>query len=132
MPSQGRREHIDQEPSQSSALLQIPHDPPIYGQMKGTLCGRISQWLWSGWRGTAFEAASPDLPKPYQPNPADCKACREHHTACDHTKPQCSHCWSQQLLCFYVEPIQKKRKDHRKATVSEVETVSRLIKDATV
>ena len=60
----------------------ILHDPPIYGQMKGGLCGRISQWLWSGWRGTAFEA-SPDLQKPYQLNPGDCKACREQRTACD-------------------------------------------------
>lgn len=130
MASQSCREHIDQEQSQSS-LIHYPRDPPMYGQMKGGLCGRIAQWLWSGWRGTAFEPASPDLRKPYQPNPGDCKACREHRTACDHTRPQCSHCWSQQLLCFYVEPKQKKRNLH-KATVSEVETVPRLIKDATV
>ncbi|CRL18027.1 Fungal transcriptional regulatory protein, N-terminal [Penicillium camemberti] len=103
----------------------IPVDPPIYGQTKGGLCGRISRWLWSGWRGTAFEDP-PDLQKPYQLNPGDCKACREQRTACDHTRPQCSHCWSQQLLCFYVDPEQKKQKGHRKPTVREVETVSRL------
>lgn len=109
----------------------IPRELPIYGQTKGGLCGRISRWLWSGWRGTAFEAP-PDLQKPYQLNPGDCKACREQRTACDQTRPQCSHCWSQQLLCFYVDPKQKKQRSHRKPTVREVETVSRLTKDTTV
>ncbi|KGO73097.1 hypothetical protein PITC_098280 [Penicillium italicum] len=39
------------------------------------------------------------------------------------------------LLCFYMDPKQKKQKkqkDHRKPTVSEVETFSRSTKDATV
>ncbi|KAI2713937.1 transcriptional regulator family: Fungal Specific TF [Penicillium roqueforti] len=117
----GEREHREQ----------IPRDMPTYEQMESGLCGRVSQWLWSGWRGTAFEGASPDLQKPYQLNHGDCKACREQHTTCDHTRPQCSHCWSQQLLCFYVDPKRRKQKNIRKATFSEVETSSGLIKDTT-
>lgn len=136
-----RRDSIDRsgEPSQISAPMPLPSsNTPTYIVQKAKrprgLCGSISQWLWTGWRGTAIEGTrSPHLAqKSYQINPGDCKTCREHHITCDHARPQCSHCWSQQLLCFYVEP---KPKRHRKtkSTVSQIETVSTqiLAKDAT-
>lgn len=77
------------------------------------ICGRISQWLWSGWWGTGCEPASnPHATRqPYQKDPLDCKACREWGVACDHTRPQCAHCYDQQILCFYVNRNEKvKRK----------------------
>jgi hypothetical protein len=83
----------------------------------------------------AFEGAkSPHLAqKPYQLHPGDCKTCRDHYMSCDHTRPQCSYCWSQQLLCFYVEPKQKRQRKTN-PTASQMGTVSAqaLMKDATV
>lgn len=92
-------------------------------------CSRIFLWLWTGWRGTTFEAKSPHLP--YKSNQDDCKACHDRRVACDHVHPQCSHCWSEQLLCFYVNPVSSKR--HRPSP-SHVESVSTqvMIEDATV
>lgn len=131
------------EPNQVSAPVESAHsDMPTYTPSSLTehpnrtrgICGRISQWLWTGWRGTAFEGAnSPHLAqKPYQTSPGDCKTCRDHHLACDHGQPQCSHCWSQQLLCFYVEP-KPRRSRKAKSTVSRMETVStQLLTGATV
>lgn len=71
------------------------------------VCGRISQWLWSGWGGTGCEPAPA---QPYQPDPLGCKACREWRVACDHTRPQCAHCYEQQILCFYVSPTAKPKR----------------------
>lgn len=41
-----------------------------------------------------------------QSNSLDCKLCRELNVLCDHALPQCSHCYEQQTLCFYVGPKQ--------------------------
>ncbi|KAJ5179949.1 hypothetical protein N7492_003159 [Penicillium capsulatum] len=83
-----------------------------------SVCGRISHWLWSGWWGTGCEpVSSPSTTQPYEPDPLDCKACREWNVACDHTRPQCAHCYEQQILCFYVKPTHKPKV---KATPVEV------------
>lgn len=47
--------------------------------------------------------------QPLQDNLLDCKVCRESDAFCDHSRPQCSHCYQQQTLCFYVTPGQKSK-----------------------
>lgn len=114
------------------------------------ICARIAQWLWpGGWvpscesqglgsagSGTSSQqsASRPQLHiQPYASASLDCKACREWNVVCDHARPQCEHCYEQQILCFYVSPSQKpKRKARRRgenlaagvATISEERTHS--------
>lgn len=101
--------------AESSRAQPSPKINPTSAQsvISRNVCGRVSQWLWSGWWGSGCEPApNPHATRqPYQKDPLDCKACREWGVACDHTHPQCAHCYDQQILCFYVNPNQKvKRK----------------------
>jgi hypothetical protein len=63
-----------------------------------------------------FPAESPSHSRPVHPqlyiqpcqsDSLDCKACRELNVLCDHARPQCSQCYQQQTLCFYVSPRQR-------------------------
>jgi hypothetical protein len=80
-----------------------PAIPQIYN--------RISQWMLSGWWGSC-EPKPGTASRQYQSDPTACKGCREWQVPCDHTKPQCQHCYEQQILCFYVDP-NPKRKTYR-------------------
>ncbi|CAL5868028.1 uncharacterized protein PFLUO_LOCUS2251 [Penicillium psychrofluorescens] len=100
------------------------------------ICGHICQWLWSGWRGTAFEdpPVNHDPPRraPNRANsPADCKACREWQVPCDQAHPQCSHCWQQQILCFYVTPKVKPKRGQATGLEPSLDTPDRQIANAT-
>lgn len=77
---------------------------PIQPISRG-LCARLSQWLWPSLWGC--ETARP--PTQTYTDSLGCKACGEWHVACDHAKPQCSHCYQQQILCFYVNTNPPKR-----------------------
>lgn len=98
------------------------------------ICGRVFQWLLSGWRGAAFETCpaptcSRSTRRTSPPDLNDhlgCKACREWHVACDGAWPQCSHCWQQQILCFYVHPRRKsnsKKAKHRAVVETAISNV---------
>ncbi|KAJ5369698.1 uncharacterized protein N7496_005790 [Penicillium cataractarum] len=95
------------------------------------ICGRIAQWLWPGGWGPSCEptglgsvgsgtssqqsASRPQLHiQPYASASLDCKACREWNVVCDHARPQCEHCYEQQILCFYVNPGQRARQKTRR------------------
>lgn len=96
------------------------------------ICTRIAQWLWPGRWGPSCEppglgpasagigsqqsVSRPELQiQPYASASLDCKACREWNVPCDHARPQCEHCYEQQILCFYVSPSPKpKRKARRR------------------
>lgn len=45
--------------------------------------------------------------QPFQGVSLDCTVCRELNALCDHARPQCSRCYQQQTLCFYVGPGQR-------------------------
>lgn len=47
--------------------------------------------------------------QPCQSNSLDCKSCRDLDVLCDHTRPQCTHCYQQQTLCFYVSSKQRSK-----------------------
>lgn len=91
------------------------------------ICGRITQWLWSNNVGGHDQnpALQTHAPQPYQSDPLGCKACREWKVACDHARPQCDHCYQQQLLCFYVKPSPPKikRKTKRPEAIPELGTL---------
>jgi hypothetical protein len=79
----------------------------------------LLRWLRPWWLGSSYEAAqaqSPSLPcpshpahdiQPHQSDSLNCKACREWKVICDRSRPQCGHCYEQQLLCFYAGSNQK-------------------------
>jgi hypothetical protein len=105
------------------------------------ICACIAQWLWpaGGWgpscestglgsaqcvgpgtssrQSASASASRPQLHiQPAASASLDCKACREWNVVCDHARPQCEHCYEQQILCFYVSPSQNpKRKARRRA-----------------
>ncbi|KAJ5668687.1 hypothetical protein N7462_009757 [Penicillium macrosclerotiorum] len=99
------------------------------------ICSRLSHWLWPRRWGAPCESVVPDSPprspsrprptlhiQPYDSASLDCKGCREWNVTCDHARPQCGHCYDQQIICFYVSPKQqRKRKPKRSmgATGSE-------------
>lgn len=106
------------------------------------ICARIAQWLWPGEWGPSCEStglgsaqcagsgtsshqsasASASALRPQlhvQPAASaslDCKACREWNVVCDHARPQCEHCYEQQILCFYVSPSQNPKRKARRRT----------------
>lgn len=41
---------------------------------------------------------------------ATCRACCSCGVVCDGRRPQCSHCYHEQLLCFYVPPVRKTKR----------------------
>ncbi|KAJ5432151.1 uncharacterized protein N7458_011307 [Penicillium daleae] len=108
------------------------------------ICARIAQWLWPGGWGPSCEptslntsnsgtssqqsASRPQLHiQPYASASLDCKACREWNVVCDHARPQCEHCYEQQILCFYVNPGQKPNHKARRRVeniAGEVATIS--------
>lgn len=94
--------------------------------------GCISQWLCTRWWGSSDEPAQlqaeclyrpqPTRPllqvQPYPSNSLDCKACREWNVNCNHSWPQCEHCYQQQILCFYVGPRQNAMRKARQSEIS--------------
>ncbi|CAK96309.1 uncharacterized protein An02g00957 [Aspergillus niger] len=53
-----------------------------------------------------------------------CKACQTWGVVCDQQRPRCSHCLDQQILCFYVAPLQKPPKRSTKSRSRHVELVN--------
>ncbi|KAJ6114013.1 transcriptional regulator family: Fungal Specific TF [Penicillium sp. IBT 18751x] len=100
--------------SDNSAKSRRPIEPISRG-----ICARLSKWLWPSLWGCETARA----PTPTYIDSPGCKACREWHVACDHAKPQCSHCYQQQLLCFYVNPDSPKLQ-HRLAAVPQLRAPS--------
>jgi len=109
--AQGAR--TNRAPPSNSTSTSAPPNKSISG-----VCDAISR-MWSGWTGCDNQAATNGSAshQPYQSDPTDCKACREWHVPCDHTRPQCDHCYQQQLLCFYTNPNQPKPKPKTKKVV---------------
>lgn len=103
----------------------------VPGSVKPTVSSRgigdRLQWplpRWSSRGPTQLQAQSQSRPRlhiqPYPSNSLDCKACREWHVACDHSRPQCEHCYQQQILCFYVSPNQKPIRKAKRLETSEL------------
>ncbi|KAJ5102509.1 transcriptional regulator family: Fungal Specific TF [Penicillium argentinense] len=115
-PSSSARPHGDPQPSTPASAVQ----PVVISR---GICGRLSHWLWPGWWGNSCDAPSQPSPRSTR-QPYDCKACREWHVECDHARPQCAHCYQQQLLCFYVDPaVKRKPKPKQNTTVPTLRPV---------
>lgn len=115
-PDSHQRPSLPSAASASVSASGKSHTKPVPSTMneRRGLCTRLSQYLWPTLWGSGCDSASkhaptPPQPRRHHPDPLDCKACREHKVDCDHTRPQCGHCFQEQLLCFYVNPVTKPR-----------------------
>ncbi|KAJ6155200.1 hypothetical protein N7470_005766 [Penicillium chermesinum] len=85
-----------------------PTKPRFQTQGCFGVSGRLRQWLWPAWWGPQSKQLQAGLCQPYLSQPGDCKACRDWGVHCDRSRPQCGHCYDEQILCFYVgQPIIK-------------------------
>ncbi|KAJ5160922.1 uncharacterized protein N7482_007926 [Penicillium canariense] len=123
-------------PKHVTASLELAQPPAV---SRG-ICSRIAQWLWpDGWghsgeppslfAGTRSQQSASRPPlhiQSYASASLDCMACREWNVACDHSRPQCEHCYQQQILCFYVSPKQMPKRKARRVepATGDVATVS--------
>ncbi|EEH22286.1 hypothetical protein PABG_04497 [Paracoccidioides brasiliensis Pb03] len=52
---------------------------------------------------------------------SSCTCCHERGIACDNQYPQCSQCFQEQLLCFYIGTSGKKRLSSRRMPVQTLD-----------